>query len=49
MDKAKVKYSTADELYAEWYECIECGCSDILDTFNYCPRCGTQIDWETEE
>lgn len=41
----KVKYSSQDEVYAEWFECTECGCCDIMKDFVYCPICGKKINW----
>ena len=32
-----------DEVYTTWYECMNCGCEDIMTGFNYCPQCGRKI------
>jgi len=44
-NKIKVKAIGYGEEYSMWYECANCKCSDILQTFKYCPNCGKEIDW----
>lgn len=29
----------------ECYECKGCGCTEIFDSFTYCPNCGKEIIW----
>lgn len=44
-NKVTVVEFATEELCETWYECNVCGCYEILGTFNYCPRCGKEIDW----
>ena len=45
-DKTKIEEQGWNELYAMWFECLNCGSIDIADGYNYCPNCGKEIDWE---
>lgn len=44
-NKVTIEEIYTEEVYATWYKCNECGCVDILDTFNFCPNCGKELDW----
>lgn len=35
----------SDEIYATFYECVNCGCDLIMSSFIFCPKCGREIDW----
>ena len=32
-----------DEWYQKWYRCLECKCTFMTDTPEYCPGCGKKI------
>jgi predicted RNA-binding Zn-ribbon protein involved in translation (DUF1610 family) len=38
-----VKFCRYDEMYAEWFECKNCGDSYITEIANFCPNCGLKI------
>lgn len=35
--------------YGSEYECEECGFEEIKSLWNYCPICGSEIIWITNE
>ena len=37
-----------DEWWCDWYKCPNCKNKNITDSFNYCPMCGSQINWVTK-
>jgi len=43
MLKHNLKFVTRWNKTYDAYECNECGCDDIMDTYKYCPRCGKKI------
>ncbi len=38
-----------DELYAKFYRCNNCGSTDLVDWYKYCPDCGYKIEWQITE
>jgi hypothetical protein len=45
--EANVKYYFSDDEYIHWFECKDrnCKCNRIVYKSNYCPNCGTRLDW----
>lgn len=39
----KIKEVGKDELYCEFWKCLECGNSNIPAGSNYCSECGREI------
>lgn len=51
VDKQIPKKPIFNLLY-EWFECPECGgvvSFDSYTKYDYCPYCGTKVDWSEEE
>lgn len=48
-DKTKVEEQCWYELYTMWFECLNCGSSDVAHGYKYCPNCGKEIDWEEKD
>ena len=42
----KVKSIDYDEIYCEWFDCLNCDYGYILDDTKYCGGCGLLINWE---
>ncbi len=41
--EAEVKFTCEDDLYAEWYECLSCGYSNIAVGAKFCAGCGFAV------
>jgi len=39
-------YSTTDEIYCTFYKCKKCDSTDLQENFNYCPECGSELEWK---
>lgn len=36
-------------LFAWFFTCGHCSMPDLIRDFNYCPRCGLRLNWDTKQ
>ena len=42
---AIVEYDHSGNEYLDWFKCTKCKCNRIIYKSNYCPNCGSQLEW----
>jgi len=49
MKTTKIMSAGEDEIYCEWFRCLNCSDEMITNESNYCPNCGLKIEKEAED
>ena len=44
----KKDFKYTEELYTDWFKCPKCKNEGIVIESNYCPHCGSKLQWSTE-
>ena len=42
-----VEYVSRDEVYCDWYKCLNCKDDMITENQNYCGNCGSKLKWSS--